>query len=396
MVHCRVESDARPRPAWAGWLLLALLLSLSAACARQREGGPIGEFAIAPDGDGYILRYRQDKESRLVSYSARSGIVRALPQPANEHWASPVFSPDGKWIAVAVCDVDEQRLVNHTTARIDIMRPDGSGRRTVVPADGRVTGPFTFSPDGGRILFSKGHARETRRPVDFDIYESDLASGRASVVVPGKFYQLSSVAYLGQQYAYVGDGPRNYLWDYQPPPREYNAHADEQQKMKWEMASNSMLYISSTQPQELAPAVRFQANGGTLLAWSQVREIERLRVAPENRRMFVAMRHPDHPPGKRFTHFTRDVFEMEGEGTFRRLTWFNTVQFQGFDVTPDGRYVAVVPTPGGYAGTRPGEIYRIESATGAVTVHVPNFSNILSPDEADKSVAGAAKRGAQR
>ena len=87
---------------------------------------------------------------------------------------------------------------------------------------------------------------------------------------------------------------------------------------------------------------------------------------------------------------------MEGEGTFRRHTWFNTVQFQGFDVTPDGRYVAVVPTPGGDAGTRPGEIYRIESATGAVTVHVPNFSKILSPDEADKPVAGAAKRGAQR
>ena len=93
-------------------------------------------------------------------------------------------------IAVVVSDIDDQRLVHLNTSRIDIMRPDGAERRTAVPADGRVTGPITFSPDGSRILFSKGHARETRRPVNFDMYESDLASGRVAVVVAGRFYEL--------------------------------------------------------------------------------------------------------------------------------------------------------------------------------------------------------------
>lgn len=139
-----------------------------------------------------------------------------------------------------------------------------------------------------------------------------------------------------------------------------------------------MMYVTDAHPETLTPYVSF-ASSQSVNAGQQEKEIEELRVAPKTNQMFVAMRHGDYPKDRDLRHYIRDVFEMNGDRTLRRLTFFNTVQFHGFDATPDGRYVAVVPDNRDDPERSATAIYRMDTLTGETRIFEPGLAKPSIP-----------------
>lgn len=352
-----------------------IALSLLCACAPGRDGPAIDRVAIAPDGQHLIMQYRSGKVHRLVYADLNTGSMRPIVQPANEYWRWPVLSTDGLWMAVSVCDTDRDGHAQQDTARIDVMRLDGSERRTIVAADGSAHGPFAFSPDGDRMVFAKGHLRESRAAINFDLYEVHLDGRAPALVADASFYQLSSAGYFGDRLYFTGFAPARYLAAARPPAT-YLPEASQADKLRWAMETNSVLYVSERTPDALTPFVTFDNAGDSVLPWQQKLEIESVRVAAHAQRLFAVMRHHEHPQGRTYAHYTRDVFVMQPDRSFRRLTHFNTVHFSGFDVTPDGRYLAVVPTPERTNAFKLPAIHRIDTLSGEEKVFRPDVSSL--------------------
>ena len=332
---------------------LVLALGLS-ACGDPGVGSSIKQVAIAPGGDEIVFRYSPgNKVDRLIRYAVATGAGSTLPQPGDEVWANPVYSSDGQWLAVGV-------YPDAGPTRLDVMRPDGRQRHTVVTAPGNsVIGLFAFSPDGGKLLFSQGRPPDgSRYASHFDILEADIRTGATRTVVKANFYQLSGLAYLDQRYAYVGMAPFAYSGD------DVIAH-------------NSHLFISDALPDQLEPAIRFSNAGSRVLPSQAIREIESLRVSTRSQQMFVALRDDSLPERRQFSHYIRDIYELKPDHSLHRLTRYNSVQFYGFDVTPDGRYLAVIPDQRDVTGAAPTDIYRIDLTSGEQKAYRPDAAGLV-------------------
>jgi dipeptidyl aminopeptidase/acylaminoacyl peptidase len=363
---------------FAATIFFFIVLIVVCGCSSARDVNSISQLAISPDGNEFFFRYQhENKESSLVRFNSSTGAIQVMLQPVDEIWSNPTYSVDGKWLAIGVYSVNTQRTVQYSVSRIDVMRTDGSERRTVVPQDGLIKSIFRFSPDGKRLLFaegSEGRLGATR----FTIHEIDLETLRISAVVMANFYQLSSLTYLNKQFAYVGIAPLSYRDSQSPVPNKYIPTANSEQKSQWAMQRNSMMYVTDANPEKLVPYVSFEIRESSN-EWEQEKEIEELRIASKTNRMFVAMRHNYYPKDQDIRHYIRDIFEMNSNGTFRRLTFFNTVQFNGFDATPDGRYVAAVPDNSDDPVRSAAAIYRIDSINGEVKVFEPDLSKLAMP-----------------
>jgi hypothetical protein len=363
---------------YATTMFIFIVLHVVCGCSSARDAKPISQLAISPDGNEFVFRYQPEhRESSLVRFNSSTGAIQILPQPLNEVWSNPTYSVDGKWLAIGVYAVNAQHSVQYTDSRIDVMRTDGSGRRTVVPQDGLIKSLFRFSPDGKRLLFAEG-SEGRLRPTGFTIHEVNLETLGVSAVVMANFYQLSSLAYFNRQFAYVGYAPQSYLDRQSPVPDKYIPTANDDQKTQWAMERNSMMYVTDARPEKLVPYVSFKTRESSR-SWQQNDEIEELSIASKTNRMFVIMRHDDYPKDRDLRHYIRDVFEINANRTFRRLTFFNTVQFYGFDATPDGRYVAVLPDNSDDPGRSATAIYRIDSINGEAKVFEPDLSKLSMP-----------------
>jgi dipeptidyl aminopeptidase/acylaminoacyl peptidase len=144
-------------------------------CRRRRcEGPEVSQVAASPDGNRIVfsrqLNHRGEAPPWELGIVSRDGAeIKTLL-----YWRSAGFgwrgdwpmgwdfdwSPDGRWLAVA------------DGSRLQIMRPDGSRRRTVVHT-GSPNRP-RWSPDGSAIAYDLSDADpggETTRVVD--IYTGD-------------------------------------------------------------------------------------------------------------------------------------------------------------------------------------------------------------------------------
>lgn len=103
----------------------------------------------APSADGLTALAVQDGEgtNRVVIVDLETGDVRPLtPFAPDEHWAYPVWSPDGRWIAVSHW---------RPGAFYDLVVMDGDGRVVHrVTADRAVDQAATWSPDGRWLLWA--------------------------------------------------------------------------------------------------------------------------------------------------------------------------------------------------------------------------------------------------
>lgn len=357
-------------------VVLFIVFLIACSCSTARDVKPVTQLAISPDGTEFVFRYQPaNGNSLLVRFNRATGDLQPLPQPADKRWFNPAFSADGKWLGVASYPVGPDGQEQSLNSTIDVMRRDGTERRTVVGPDGLTKVRFTFSPDGKKLLFSEG-SRGRIRTVNLNIREVDLETLTVSDIAMANFYGVTSLSYLNDRFAYVGYSPHSYLEGKWQAPDKYQPEASDEDKKKWEMLNNSMLFVTGPRPSKLDPYVRFDTVGSRPLPWQQVKEIEGLRVAVQTNRMFVAMRHTDYPQDRSLRHYIRDIYEMYPDKTFRRLTHFNTVQIHGFDVTPDGRYVAVVPDNGDEPERSAACIYLIDLSTGKMTTYEPNFSKL--------------------
>jgi Tol biopolymer transport system component len=106
-----------------------------------------GHPALSPDGRTVAFaRDRDDDTSDVWLVAANGTQLRPLLHDAGElSTESPAWSPDGRWVAFVTA---RQHYENE---HIALVRPDGTGRRTLVTG----TNP-TWTPDGKRIVFDRG------------------------------------------------------------------------------------------------------------------------------------------------------------------------------------------------------------------------------------------------
>lgn len=87
----------------------------------------------------------------------------------------PQCSPDGKWIAFESCESTTSGL-----RRIEIIKPDGSGRRTIIESGKQMT----WSPDGRQLAFVVPDPDAQKRTGNLSFH--DMETGKISRWADGK------------------------------------------------------------------------------------------------------------------------------------------------------------------------------------------------------------------
>lgn len=134
----------------------------------------------APDSSHFLVSLchtLRPELCRIGKYFAATNEWEILPFEDKRTYRWPVYSPDGKEIAVTTGACDEQYrcdLYQHVLAR---MRPDGSRMETVADITAKE---MSFSPDGKKLIYWRlgGMGPKGRRFEFSNIYEVDWATGK--------------------------------------------------------------------------------------------------------------------------------------------------------------------------------------------------------------------------
>ncbi len=127
--------------------------------------------SVSPDGRRVVYRVleRGSAASDLYVGSVDTGTAARITH-SGRHDTQPSWSPDGKWIAFVSAPAGTSGEF-----QLDVVRPDGSARRTIAHGVTSLTGP-AWSPDARRIAVG------SRNGVDDQIEVFDVATGTGSWV----------------------------------------------------------------------------------------------------------------------------------------------------------------------------------------------------------------------
>jgi dipeptidyl aminopeptidase/acylaminoacyl peptidase len=191
-------------------LAVALALTAGVAGARQtsvptfdqiielkRPGG----VAIAPDGSKVAFTVTEANwednafETEIFLAGASGGEPVQLTR-AKKSSSSPVWSPDGRWLAFISDRTDKRQIY--------LIRPDGGEARAITNGDEGV-GSFDWSPDGKSIAFTmtdskpEAHKERDKKYGEFDVVDQDYRMTHLHVVAvdaaaaePAKARRLTS------------------------------------------------------------------------------------------------------------------------------------------------------------------------------------------------------------
>ena len=174
--------------------------SLIAFAGAMNEGDDTDIFVMEPDGSGVRLLARTNRYDRRPDWSpdgsrivfdtygeiwvasVDDSQVTQIQVSTPDGWpAAPIWSPNGRWIALTSYDSSTINGIVHIT-RLWVVRPDGTDRR---PLDDRKPDFWdwqlepSWSPDGRSIAFIGGTVTENARaaPSSLDIGIVDVRTG---------------------------------------------------------------------------------------------------------------------------------------------------------------------------------------------------------------------------
>jgi len=139
----------------------------------------------------------QHPPSIIRILTLETGEVRQISTPQCAEAFSPIFSPDGKWLAFN-CGTDQM-------SRIFVM-PRGGGKALEVASAPGTPLPLAWSQDGKRIIFSKDYTG--------DLWEVDVSieGGKASALLFARDAIQPAVARQGSRLAYAYGRDNMNLW----------------------------------------------------------------------------------------------------------------------------------------------------------------------------------------
>jgi len=123
--------------------------------------------------------------SHLYRVEAISGLVEDI-SPGEELMvedASPVYSPDGNWIAYARRHLDPLRWT--PGRQIWLMRADGSEARSLTDDSTKLHTSLAWSPDSKRLVFMRRNASDFSQPAE--IVWLDISEPQLRLLVEGGF-----------------------------------------------------------------------------------------------------------------------------------------------------------------------------------------------------------------
>ncbi|MEV7614292.1 amidohydrolase family protein [Streptomyces sp. NPDC089799] len=210
----------------SGGALAALPLSGPAAAGGRTaasDPGPVGAAAAgsgrASDGAGELVRLRLTAATNGTATATSSG-DRVIAEVQNILWSvpldgtaatpltppdlepcRPVFSPDGRWVAMSA--------YRGGGFHIWLMRPDGSGLRPLTdgPFDDRAP---AWSPDGRTLAFCSERGGDPVAGCPYRIWTVDVRDGRLSRLtgLPGRPGPGQDSAWEDYDPAWSADGSR--------------------------------------------------------------------------------------------------------------------------------------------------------------------------------------------
>jgi hypothetical protein len=159
---------------------------------RLREGRGLTRFSLSPDG-GKVALAMADGDDRdvWVLDNTRGTTARLTFDPVPD--SQPVWSPDGVWIAFRS---------DRDGGGVFVRRADGASEaRRLTRAGGGFHIPYTFTPDGTRVLFT-----DFRDYRDQDIRSVDVQSLAIEPVLADRPAEVHpSISPDGQWLAYQSD-----------------------------------------------------------------------------------------------------------------------------------------------------------------------------------------------
>ncbi|HEY0462271.1 MAG TPA: winged helix-turn-helix domain-containing protein [Pyrinomonadaceae bacterium] len=168
---------------------------------RRLETGDNVELIAPVEANHYDLEFSPDGTTLYYSFvpwqaSESSGIYRvSIRGGAEQKIAGDIFgrvgiSPDGARVTYNRCPRREDEYCSLWIADAD----GANERRLVTRASGLYVGDSDFSPDGKRVAFTVGQARNKAN--EFGVWTIDLETGAEREFTPEKFYVITSVAWL--------------------------------------------------------------------------------------------------------------------------------------------------------------------------------------------------------